>query len=170
MELVMPAFAGLIVIFGLIRRVPVFDTFAEGAREGFGTLYRIAPTILGLVFAVSLMRTGGAVEVICNALSPLAKAVGFPREVVPMALLRPVSGSGSTALLISVFQDCGPDSFAGRVASVLAGSSETTFYAVTMYFGSIGVKKIRHTLIAAVAADVTAMILSAVTVRLFFGG
>lgn len=167
MELIMPAFAAVIIIFGLIKRVPVFDCFLEGAKEGFLTLYRIAPTILGLVFAVGLLRSSGAIDVICTALSPVADAVGFPVEVVPMALLRPVSGGGSTALLISVFEDCGPDSFAGRVASVLAGSSETTFFAITMYFGSIGVKRIRHTAIAAVAADLTAMIMSAALVRLF---
>ena len=166
MELIMPAFAAVIIIFGLIKRVPVFDCFLEGAKEGFLTLYRIAPTILGLVFAVGLLRSSGAIDVICTALSPVADAVGFPVEVVPMALLRPVSGGGSTALLISVFEDCGPDSFAGRVASVLAGSSETTFFAITMYFGSVGVKRIRHTAIAAVAADLTAMIMSAALVRL----
>lgn len=167
MELIMPAFAAVIIIFGLVKRVPVFDCFLEGAKEGFLTLYRIAPTILGLVFAVGLLRSSGAIDVICTALSPVADAVGFPVEVVPMALLRPVSGGGSTALLISVFEDCGPDSFAGRVASVLAGSSETTFFAITMYFGSVGVKRIRHTAIAAVAADLTAMIMSAALVRLF---
>ena len=167
MELIMPAFAAVIIIFGLIKRVPVFDCFIEGAKEGFLTLYRIAPTILGLVFAVGLLRSSGAIDVICTALSPVADAVGFPVEVVPMALLRPVSGGGSTALLISVFEDCGPDSFAGRVASVLAGSSETTFFAITMYFGSVGVRRIRHTAIAAVAADLTAMIMSAALVRLF---
>ncbi len=167
MELIMPAFAAVIIIFGLVKRVPVFDCFLEGAKEGFLTLYRIAPTILGLVFAVGLLRSSGAIDVICTALSPVADAVGFPVEVVPMALLRPVSGGGSTALLISVFEDCGPDSFAGRVASVLAGSSETTFFAITMYFGSVGVRRIRHTAIAAVAADLTAMIMSAALVRLF---
>ena len=167
MELIMPAFAAVIIIFGLVKRVPVFDCFIEGAKEGFLTLYRIAPTILGLVFAVGLLRSSGAIDVICTALSPAAEAVGFPVEVVPMALLRPVSGGGSTALLISVFEDCGPDSFAGRVASVLAGSSETTFFAITMYFGSVGVRRIRHTAIAAVAADLTAMIMSAALVRLF---
>ncbi len=167
--MIMPVFAGIIVVFGLVRRVPVFDTFIQGAREGFFTLWQIAPTLLGLIFAVSLLRTSGATDVICGFLSPLADAVGFPVEVVPMALLRPVSGGGSTALLMSVFDSCGPDSFAGRVASVLAGSSETTFYAVTLYFGSVGVRKTRHTLIAAVAADLTAMILSAVTVRLLLG-
>lgn len=167
MEMIMPAFAAIIIIFAFIRRVPVFDTFIAGAREGFMTLYQIAPTILGLVFAVSLLRTSGAIDVICAAIAPAAQKLGFPVEVVPMAMLRPVSGSGSTALLISVFEDCGPDSFAGKVASVLAGSSETTFYATAMYFGSVGVKKIRHTLVAAIAADLTAMMISAVTVRLF---
>lgn len=161
----MPAFAAIIVLFGLVRRVPVFDTFIAGAKEGFSTLYNIAPTILGLIFAVGLLRSSGAIDVIGTALSPVAGAVGFPTEVVPMAMLRPVSGSGSTALLVSVFEDYGPDSFAGRVASVLAGSSETTFFATTMYFGSIGIKKIRHTLAAAIAADLTAMILSAFLVR-----
>lgn len=168
MEFIMPAFAAIIVLFGLVRRVPVFDAFIAGAKEGFSTLYSIAPTILGLIFAVGLLRSSGAIDVICTALSPVAGAVGFPTEVVPMAMLRPVSGSGSTALLVSVFEDWGPDSFAGRVASVLAGSSETTFFATTMYFGSIGIKKIRHTLVAAIAADLTAMILSAFLVRTFF--
>ena len=169
MEIIMPAFACLIIIFGLIRRVPVFEAFSEGAREGFFTLFKIAPTILGLVFAVGLLRSSGATDALCSAIAPFAEAVGFPREVVPMAMLRPVSGSGSTALLVSVFENCGPDSFAGRVASVLAGSSETTFYAVTMYFGSVGVKNIRHTLPAAVAADLTAMAVSAAAVHIFFG-
>ena len=167
MNLIMPVFAAFIVIFALIKRVPVFEVFLEGARDGFRTLWQIAPTILGLLFAVSLLRSSGATEVLCRMMSPVAQAVGFPAEVVPMAMLRPVSGSGATALLLSVFGDYGSDSFAGRVASVLAGSSETTFFATTMYFGSVGIKNIRHTLVAAIAADLTAMLLSAVTVRLF---
>ena len=168
MELIMPLFAAAVVIFGLIKKVNVFDEFTEGAREGFVTLYTIAPSILGLVFAVSLLKTGGAVDVICDFLKPVADILGFPNELVPMALLRPVSGSGSTALLIQSFKDCGPDSFAGRVASVLAGSSETTFYATAMYYGCIGIKKIRHTLIAAIAADLTAAAMSVITVNIFF--
>lgn len=169
MSFIMPVFAVTIILFGLVRRVPVFEAFLTGAREGAQTLLRIAPTILALIFAVGLLKSSGAVAVINRALAPAANAVGFPAEVVPMALLRPVSGSGSSALLMTVLQDYGPDSFAGRVASVLAGSSETTFFATTMYFGSVGVKKIRHTLLAAIAADVTAMLVSAATVRLFFG-
>lgn len=169
MEFVMPAFACIIVVFGLIKRVPVFDIFLKGAKEGMQILYSIAPTIIGLVFAVDLLRSSGAIDAICNYIEPIADYLGFPKEIVPMVLLRPVSGSGSTALLTSLYEGCGPDSFAGRVASVLAGSSETTFYAIAMYFGCIKVKKIRHTLFAAIIADITAAIMSILTVRLYFG-
>lgn len=169
MEFVMPAFACIIVVFGLIKRVPVFDIFLKGAKEGMQILYSIAPTIIGLVFAVDLLRSSGAIDAICNFIEPIADYLGFPKEIVPMVLLRPVSGSGSTALLTSLYEGCGPDSFAGRVASVLAGSSETTFYAIAMYFGCIKVKKIRHTLFAAIIADITAAIMSILTVRLYFG-
>ncbi len=165
----MPAFACIIVVFGLIKRVPVFDIFLKGAKEGMQILYSIAPTIIGLVFAVDLLRSSGAIDAICNFIEPVADYLGFPKEIVPMVLLRPVSGSGSTALLTSLYEQCGPDSFAGRVASVLAGSSETTFYAIAMYFGCIKVKKIRHTLFAAIIADITAAVMSVLTVRLYFG-
>lgn len=168
MEFVMPAFACVIVVFGLIKRVPVFDIFLKGAKEGMQILYSIAPTIIGLVFAVDLLRSSGAIDAICNFIEPVADYLGFPKEIVPMVLLRPVSGSGSTALLTSLYEQCGPDSFAGRVASVLAGSSETTFYAIAMYFGCIKVKKIRHTLFAAIIADITAAVMSVLTVRLYF--
>ena len=169
MEFVMPAFACIIVVFGLIKRVPVFDIFLKGAKEGMQILYSIAPTIIGLVSAVDLLRSSGAIDAICNFIEPVADYLGFPKEIVPMVLLRPVSGSGSTALLTSLYEQCGPDSFAGRVASVLAGSSETTFYAIAMYFGCIKVKKIRHTLFAAIIADITAAVMSVLTVRLYFG-
>ena len=165
----MPAFACIIVVFGLIKRVPVFDIFLKGAKEGMQILYSIAPTIIGLVFAVDLLRSSGAIDAICNFIEPVADYFGFPKEIVPMVLLRPVSGSGSTALLTSLYEQCGPDSFAGRVASVLAGSSETTFYAIAMYFGCIRVRKIRHTLFAAIIADITAAVMSVLTVRLYFG-
>lgn len=169
MEFVMPAFAGIVVIFGLFKRVPVFDIFLKGAKEGIALLYNIAPTIIGLVFAIDLLRSSGAVDAICGFIAPVAEYMGFPKEIVPMVLLRPVSGSGSTALLTSLYQDCGPDSFAGRVASVLAGSSETTFYAITMYYGCIKVKNTRHTLFSALMADLTAAVMSVITVRIFFG-
>lgn len=168
MEFIMPAFACIVVVFGIVKKVPVFDIFLKGVKEGVLILYNIAPTIIGLVFAVDLLQSSGAVDAICSLIEPVAQWLGFPKEIVPMALLRPVSGSGSTALLTSLYKECGPDSFAGRVASVLAGSSETTFYAIAMYYGSIKVKNTRHTLLAAIMADTTALIVSIITVRIFF--
>ena len=169
MEFVMPAFACFVVIFGLFKRVPVFDIFLKGAKEGFMLLYNIAPTVMGLVFAIDLLKSSGAIDAICGFIAPVAEFLGFPKEIVPMVLLRPVSGGGSTALLTSLFEDCGPDSFAGRVASVLAGSSETTFYAIAMYYGCIKVKKTRHTLLSALMADFTAAVMSVITVSIFYG-
>lgn len=168
MEFIMPAFACIVVVFGIVKKVPVFDIFLKGVKEGVLILYNIAPTIIGLVFAVDLLQSSGAVDAICSLIEPVAQLLGFPKEIVPMALLRPVSGSGSTALLTSLYKECGPDSFAGRVASVLAGSSETTFYAIAMYYGSIKVNNTRHTLLAAIMADTTALIVSIITVRIFF--
>lgn len=169
MDFVMPAFACLIVGFGLVKKVAVFDVFLKGAKEGIQLLYTIAPTIMGLVFAIDLLKSSGAIDVICNLIAPAAEFLGFPKEIIPMAMLRPVSGSGSTALLTSLYEDCGPDSFAGRVASVLAGSSETTFYTIAMYYGCIKIKNTRHTLLSALMADFTAVIASIIIVRIFYG-
>lgn len=168
MDIIVPGFITVIVTVGLIKRIPVFDAFAIGAKNGLITLYKIIPTLIGLIVAVNMLKSSGALDLLCNFAEPLAQFLGFPKEIVPMVLLRPVSGSGSTALLNQIFVDQGPDSFAGRVASVLAGASETTFYAVTVYFGSTNVKNIRHTLWVALIADFTAAVMAVLTVRLFY--
>lgn len=165
----MPIFIASVVVVGLIRRVPLFDAFVEGAKKGFQILLNIAPTIVGLIVAVDMLKASGAIDMLCDFISPVADTLGFPKEIVPMVLLRPVSGGGSTALLTGIYKDCGPDSFAGQVASVLAGSTETTFYATAVYYGSVKVKKIRHTLVAALSADFTAAVMAVLTVRLILG-
>lgn len=158
----------IIIVFGFAKKVPLFDTFVVGAKGGFNTLLSIAPTLVGLIVAINMLKGSGALDVISNFISPVADAIGFPTEIVPLVLLRPISGGGSTALLTSIFADVGPDSFAGRVASVLAGSTETTFYALAVYYGSVKVKKIRHTLVAALSADLTATVIAVVSVKMFF--
>ena len=168
MELFMPVFIAVVIIFGFIKKVELFDAFTAGAKDGIKTLLGIAPTLVGLIVAVNLLKSSGATDALCALISPAAQVLGFPEQIVPMVLLRPISGGGSTALLMNVYKDCGPDSFAGRVASVLAGSTETTFYAIAVYFGSVGIKKIRHTLVAALSADFTAAVMAVLTVRLFF--
>lgn len=165
-DLFIPIFIAVVVVIGLIRKVPLFDAFVAGAGKGLEILLNIAPTLVGLIVAVDMLKASGAMEMLCDFVSPLADTLGFPKEIVPMVLLRPVSGGGATALLTEIYKDYGPDSFAGQVASVLAGSTETTFYAVAVYYGSVKVKKIRHTLVAALMADFTAAVMAVVTVRL----
>jgi spore maturation protein B len=163
-----PVVIAAIVLFGFLRKVSVFDTFVAGAKEGLHTSVSILPTLVGLIMAVSMLSASGALDLLSSLLAPAANFLGLPPEVMPLALIKPFSGSGSTAVLTQIYKDCGPDSFAGRVASVMAGSTETTFYAVAVYFGSVGIKKTRHTIPAAVLGDLSACILSALTVRVFF--
>lgn len=165
---IIPAAVLCIVLFGLARRVPVFDTFVAGAREGLHSTVSILPSLVGLIMAVSMLSASGALDLVSSFLAPAANLLGLPPQVMPLALIRPVSGSGSTAVLTQIFKDCGPDSMAGRIASVISGSTETTFYAIAVYFGSVGIKKTRHTIPAALTGDLTTCIVSALTVRLFF--
>ncbi|MBR3988703.1 MAG: spore maturation protein [Clostridia bacterium] len=167
MSLIVPLIVLVIVFTGIFRKIPVFEVFCQGALKGLNTILTITPTLIGLITSVTMLRESGALDFLTVIITPLAEQLGFPAEIVPVAILRPISGGGSTALLIDVFEHYGPDSFAGKIVSVMAGSTETTFYAVTLYFGSIGIKKIRHTLIAGLAADLTAVIFSVLTVRLF---
>ncbi|MBQ6413927.1 MAG: spore maturation protein [Ruminococcus sp.] len=169
MEAVVPIIVTALCVYGLFRRVNIFDSFVEGVKEGIGTVKFIAPTMIALLVAVGTLRASGALDFIAQLIRPLAEAVGFPAELVPMGLLRPVSGSGATAILTNILENSGADSFAGRCASVIAGSTETTFYAVTMYYGAAGIKNIRHTLFSALLADFTAMVVSVITVGLLMG-
>ncbi|MBQ4569614.1 MAG: spore maturation protein [Ruminococcus sp.] len=167
MEIIIPLVAVIFVLWGLVKKVGVFDSFLKGAKEGLSTAYMIAPTLIGLITAVTMLRSSGAVEALTKAITPMAQKLGFPAQIVPVALLRPISGSGSTALLISILEEFGADSFAGRIVSVMAGSTETTFYAIAVYYGSVGIKKSRHTLASGLCADFTAVVFSVLTVRLF---
>lgn len=169
MEALIPLIVVGLCVFGLIKRVNIFDSFVEGVKEGIATVRFIAPTMIALLVAVGTLRASGALDALADLIRPAAEAVGFPAELVPMSLLRPVSGSGATALLTGIYSDLGADSFVGRCASVMAGSTETTFYAVTMYYGAAGIKKIRHTLASALLADLTAIVMSVVTVSLLMG-
>lgn len=168
MSFVIPLIVVSFGIIGLIKKVSVFEVFTQGVTKGLKIILVIAPTMIGLITAVTMLRSSGAVDLLVNLISPVAEKFGFPAEIIPVAVLRPVSGSGSTALLLDIFENYGPDSEIGRIISVMAGSTETTFYAVTMYYQSVGIKKIRHTLIAGLAADFTAFVFSVLTVRLFF--
>jgi len=167
LEIIIPLIIVTFVSVGLIKKVKIFEAFLEGAKEGLYTLFLIAPTMIALITAVTMLKASTATDLLSDFISPVAEKLGFPAEIVPAALLRPISGSGSTALLLSVFESEGPDSFAGKVMSVMAGSTETTLYAIAMYYGAAGIKKARHTLASGLCADFTAVVFSVLTTRLF---
>lgn len=167
-DFIIPCIIGAVLIFGLIKDVDVFNEFIEGAKENLKTGISILPAIIALMTAVGMFKASGAFDILSYAVSPLASFFRFPAECIPLALVRPISGSGALAVYESILNSTHPDSFAGRVASVMLGSTETTFYTIAVYFGSTKIKKIRHTLFCALMADLTGFIVSAVTVCFFF--
>lgn len=162
----MPFVIGIILVFGFVKGINVFDTFLEGAKEGMHASFRILPTLIGLIVAVSMVRASGLLDLVCSFAGPLAQAVGVSPEIAPLAILRPISGSGSSAYTLSLLRQFGPDSETGKIASVLASSTETTFYAISVYFGACQYKKIRYTVPAALLGDMAAVFFSVVTVKL----
>lgn len=165
-DMILPLFVGSIIFCGLYRGVPIFDTFLKGAKNGLSSTFSILPSIIGLYTAVCMLRASGAIDLLCHALSFITDKIGFPSEVLPLALLRPVSGGASVAVFSDILKNFGPDSFPGRVASVIAGSTETTFYTMTVYFAATRAKDTRYTLKSALLADLTGIFLGAIIVRL----
>lgn len=164
--IVIPVLVFGVFLYGLYKKIDILDAFTSGAQENLKTAVDLLPTLTLLMLGVGMFRASGALEAFTGLIAPLMEFIGFPPDCLPLALLRPVSGSGALSILGKIFEANGPDSFAGRVASVLMGSTETTFYTVAVYFGATKVKKTRHALASALAGDMTAFVLSAVVVRL----
>ena len=167
-DYIIPFIIVLIILFGIFKGVNVFDEFMSGAKNGFKTIYTITPALVGLIFAIELMKASGGLEVLCSFLSPIADFLGIPQELTPLTIISPISGSGSVGMFEMILKDNHPDSFLGRCASVMMGSTETTFYTMTLYYSSVNIKKTRHTLPSALCADFTSFILSPRVVKLFF--
>ncbi len=168
-DYILPVIVTIIIIFGAIKGLNVFDTFLDGAKSGFKTVLGITPALIGLIVAVNMLKSSGGLTVITDIISPISEFLGIPKEVTPLAILSPVSGSGAVTMFESILKDNHPDSFIGRVASVMMGSTETTFYAITLYYGSCNIKNTRHTLPSAICADLVSFIFSSRAVRLFLG-
>ena len=166
---IVPVIIGGIFLYGIYRGVNTFDAFLAGAKEGLSTVVSITPALICLLTAVAMFKASGALDVLSWGLGPLAEGLGLPREVIPLALLRPISGSGAMVLFNDILATYGPDSFIGRVASVMLGSTETTFYTIAVYYGATKVHRTRHTLPSALSADLAGIIMSAVAVRMFLG-
>ena len=162
----------LIVLGGVYKKINVFDAFIEGAKGGFETAVKIIPYLVGMLVAISLLRTSGTFDVVIDAIKNLFAAFGADTKFVdglPTALIKPMSGSGARGMMVDTMKTFGPDSFAGRLACVLQGSSDTTFYVVAVYFGAVAVKNTRYTIGAMLLADLVGILTSIVLCYLFFG-
>ena len=152
-------------VWGLIKRVPVYEEFITGAKEGFDVAKSIIPYLVAILFAINMFRASGAMDFLIDGLRPLLGWIGFPPEVLPMALIRPLTGSGSVGVLADLVQRYGEDSIFVKMAATMFGSSETTFYVIAVYFGAVGVRKTRHALPAGLIADMASALLSVYIVR-----
>ena len=165
---IVPAILALVGIYALVKKCDVWNALLEGATDGAKLLLRILPSLIALLTGVYMLRASGAVEVLTRFLTPVANAVGLPAETLPLVLLRPFSGSAALAVGAELMQTYGADSLIGRTAAIMLGSTETTFYTISVYFGAAGIRKTRYTIPAALIADLTGFLVAALTAKLFF--
>lgn len=147
-----------ICLFGYLRGIRVYEAFVEGAKEGLMAAARIAPYLIAMFVAIGMFRSSGALPFIAKLLAPIVSLLGMPPELLPLMIIRPLSATGSLGALVDIFKTHGPDSPIGMMASMIQSSCETTFYVVTIYFGAVGIKKVRHTLALGIMADILAII------------
>lgn len=158
----------LIVIYGVCKKIEIYDTFIDGVKLSFPMIKTLFPTFLAMILGINLFINSGFLDFILNLINPLLNIFKIPSEIFPLAIIRPISGSAALAYLNNIFENFGPDSFLGTLGSVMQGSTETTLYVITLYFGTIGVKKIRYSLYAGLLADLVGIISSIVIVNLLF--
>ncbi len=166
----LPVLIVVMLGYGIAKRVAVYDAMIEGAKEGFQVAIRIIPFLVAILVAAGMFRASGLLDVIIVGVQPLLSLIGFPAEALPMAVLRPLSGSGAYAIMAEIMQAEGPDSLVGYLVSTLQGSTETTFYVLAVYFGAIGVIRIRHALVAGLTADMAGVIGAVVAVQWLLAG
>ncbi len=164
-----PVLLAGIPLLAVSRRVKVYPAFVEGAKQGFETAVRIIPPLVAIIVALAMLRASGAMDALAGAVAPVLGPLGVPASVVPMIVVRPLSGGGALGVVGDVLRSEGPDSYAGRLVSVMAGSTETTFYVLAVYMGAVGISRYRHALPAALLADLAGFTAAVVVVRLVFG-
>ncbi len=167
--LAIPMLILVFIGYGAIKRVKIYEVFVEGAKEGFNVAIRIIPYLVAMLVAIGIFRAGGAMEWLISALTPLTNIIGMPAEALPMALMRPLSGSGSLGIMAEIMAVHGPDSFIGILTSTFFGSTETTFYVLAVYFGSVNIRNTRHALAAGLLADISGILGAVFIVKLLFG-
>ena len=165
---VLPAIIIGFPLYGLIKRVPVYEEFVEGAKEGFEVAVRIIPYLIAILFSIGMFRASGALDFLIGGLRPVLGLIGVPPELLPMMIVRPLTGSGSAAIVLDMINQYGEDSLLVKMAATMFGSTETTFYVIAVYFGAVNIKKTRHAVPAGLIADFVAMLLAVYVVRLLF--
>jgi spore maturation protein B len=165
---IVPIMLILIIGTALFRKVPVYDSFLEGAKNGMTTVVKIFPAILAIYIAIAMLKTSGLLQAVAYVLKPVTSLIHMPDDILPLALLRPMSGSGAIALVDKILTVHGPDSLVGRIATVMSGSTETAFYTLAMYFGAAHVRKTSYALPAALVADFVSITMSVIICRLLF--
>ena len=167
-DFLIPVTVLVIVVYGSLQRHTIYEVFLEGAKEGLKTVLELLPTLIGLITAVEVVRAGGLLELMVGLIRPIAETIGFPAELAPLSLVRLISSSAATGLLTDLFQTYGPDSYLGRVASVMMSCTETVFYTMSLYFLSVGIRRTRWTLPCALLANVVGMLTAVWLVGVLF--
>jgi len=168
-NLIIPIMVLGIILYGIKKKINIYDTFIEGSKESYDMVFTMFPCMLAMIFGVNIFIKSGVLEYIFVFFQNILDILRIPLEIIPMAIMRPISGSSSLAILNTILETYGPDSFIGRLASVIQGSTDTTFYVLTLYFGSIGIKKIKYSLWAGLVADVIGIMSAIIIVNVMFG-
>ncbi|HWI52549.1 MAG TPA: spore maturation protein [Symbiobacteriaceae bacterium] len=163
-----PAMLALIPVWGAIRKVKVYDTFIEGAEEGLQVAIKIIPFLVAMMVALSIFRASGAMDLLARLINPVTARLGFPTDILPLMIIRPLSGAGALAVTADLLKTQHPDSYIGRLASIMQGSTDTTFYVLTVYFGSVGIRKTRYAAAVGLAADVVGFLAALWACNWFF--
>ena len=166
---IIPVVVLFIIIYGFMHNVSIYDSFLEGVREGINLSIKLFPVIFSMTISINLFLKSNIINDIVYLFTPILNIVNYPKELVSLAIMRPISGSSSLIIMNDILKNNGPDSFVGRVASVLQGSTDTTIYIIGLYFSSVGIKKIRYSLLVGLLTDLAAIIISFVVVKIMFG-
>ncbi len=164
-----PGFIFLVITYGHFKGVNIFDAFVEGAKEGFNTAISLIPYLVAMLVAIGLFRQSGAMDLLASLAMPILSRFDITPEILPLAVMRPISGSSALAITTELLQSKGPDSYLGRLASTMQGSTDTTLFVITVYFGSVGIRKARHALPVGLLADLTGFAAALVACKIIFG-
>ncbi len=167
-DMILPLLISFIILYAYLKKVNVYESFIDGTKESFSFIIKMFPSILSMVFAVNIFIKSNILESLFTLLNPILSKINVPVEILPMAIIRPISGNSSLAILNNIFEKFTPDSYIGKIASVIQGSTDTTFYVLTLYFGTIGIKKIKYSLWAGLIADLFGIISSIIVVNILF--